>query len=517
VVGVLIGLRGTLLRRSFSGTQGFALGFGALCGLTGAAGMFWHAVRYDVAHSGDLLALALAGTLVGWLVGPVVGGGDPGIRGEHLALLPVRRGRLVLGLLGAALVGVGPLTTLVGLAALVAYGARLGPAAALVGVPGAILLTVLLVVLARVVVTALGVVLGGRIRAVLAALPWAVLTAAMAQCWVVFLALGGGTNPLGAGVPASVARVLRILPSGWPLVAVEAAGRGAGLPAVGALAGLAGLIVVAVLGWAGLLDRPATAPVTHLRRRLPLSRPARTGGSAFGAVVRKELRTWWRDLVRIHYLGFALTYGLVFVSMPLLVGLSDLLPLAGLVAATMLVSCSAHLYSSDGTGLWLTLMVPGAERADVRGRQVAWLLHAAPVAVLFTLAGLVGAVHWWTLPWVTALLPVVLGGGAGLIVLVSVLVPVRMADPHRRGGNPGSDGGPIGGLIWLTLGLLAVVSAPTTALLWYGVRAGSPTLLWSATPVGVASGVLLAWGLGRLAHRRLARRGPELLARLGQA
>lgn len=516
MVGVLIGLRATLLRRSFTGAQVFHLGFGVLGGLAGAAGLFRFATRYDVAHGGDLLALALAGVLLGWLVGPAVVGGDPGIRPEHLTLLPMRRRELVLGLLGTALVGVGPLTTLVGLAALVAYGARLDPAAALLGVPGAVLLTVLLVVLARVVVAALGAVLGGRVSAALAALPWAVLTAAAAQCWVVFVALGGGTNPLDAGVPAGAARVLRLLPSGWPLVAVEAACRGAWLPAVGALAGLAGLVVVAVLGWARLLDRPAVPPVTRLRRRPRPRRPARVGGAAFGAVVHKELRTWWRDLVRIHHTSFALTYGLVFVLMPLLVDLGDLLPLAGLVTATMLVACSAHLYSSDGTGLWLTLMVPGSERADVRGRQVAWLLNAAPTTVLFTLAGLVGAVRWWTVPWVTALLPVVLGGGAGLIVLVSVLVPVRMADPHRRGGNPGSDGGPVGGLVWLTLGLLAVVSAPTAALLWCGTRAGSATLLWSATPVGVASGVLLGWGLGRLAHRRLARRGPELLARLGQ-
>jgi ABC-2 type transport system permease protein len=112
---------------------------------------------------------------------------------------------------------------------------------------------------------------------------------------------------------------------------------------------------------------------------------------------------------------------------------------------------------------------------------------------------------------------VVLGGGSGLVVLVSVLVPIRMADPHRRGSNPGEDGGPVGGLVWLMLGLLAVVAAPTAWLLYQGTRAGDPAMLWSATPVGVASGLLLAWVLGRLAHRRLAARGPELLARVGTA
>ncbi|GIG86019.1 hypothetical protein [Plantactinospora endophytica] len=515
MVGVLIDLRLTLLRRSFTGTQGYNVGFGALCGLAGAVGMIWLATRGTPARAGDLLALALAGTLVGWLVGPALGGGgDLGIRRDHLTLLPVGRRDLVLGLYGAALTGVGPAVTLVSTTALVGYGARLGVLSALVGVPAAILLVLLLVALARLVVATLGAVLGSRISAALGALPWAVITAGMAQCWVVFVALGGSARPFADGLPAVAARVLRILPSGWPVVVVESAHRGDWALVAAALVGLAGLTALALLAWARLLDRPSAAPVSRVARTTASRRPART---PFGAVLGKELRTWSRDLVRIHYLSFAVVYGLVFVLLPLVIRISDLLPLAGLVVAIMLVSCSAHLYSSDGTALWMTLMTPGVERADVRARQVAWLLVVAPLALVLTLAGLVGAVHWWTLPWVTGLLPVVLGGGSGLVVLVSVLVPVRMADPHRRGGNPGEDGGPVGGLVWLMLGLLAVVAAPTAWLLYQGTRAGDEVMLWSATPAGVLSGLLLAWALGWLAHRRLAARGPELLARVGTA
>lgn len=514
MVGVLIDLRLTLLRRSLHGAQGYNVGFGALCGLAGAAGMIWLATRGTPARAGDLLTLALAGTLVGWLAGPALGGGgDLGIRRDHLTLLPVRRRDLLLGLYGAALTGVGPAVTLVSSTALVAYGARLGVVPALVGVPAAILLVLLLVALARLVVTTLGAVLGSRASAALGALPWAVIAAGMAQCWVIFVALGGSARPFADGLPSAAARALRILPSGWPVVAVEAAHRGDSALAAAALAGLAVLTALVLLAWARLLERPAAAPVSRVTRRTA----TRPSGAAFHAVLAKELRTWWRDLVRIHYLSFALVYGLVFVLLPLVIRISDLLPLAGLVVAIMMVSCSAHLYSSDGTALWMTLMTPGAERADVRARQVGWLLVVAPLAVVLTLAGLVGAVHWWTLPWVAGLLPVVLGGGSGLVVLVSVLVPIRMADPHRRGGNPAEDGGPVGGLVWLMLGLLAVVAAPTAWLLYQGTRAGDAAMLWSATPVGVLSGLLLAWALGRLAHRRLAARGPELLARLGTA
>ena len=34
---------------------------------------------------------------------------------------------------------------------------------------------------------------------------------------------------------------------------------------------------------------------------------------------------------------------------------------------------ASNLYGQDGTALWLTLLAPGSERADVRGRQLAWL------------------------------------------------------------------------------------------------------------------------------------------------
>jgi ABC-2 type transport system permease protein len=146
---------------------------------------------------------------------------------------------------------------------------------------------------------------------------------------------------------------------------------------------------------------------------------------------------------------------------------------------------------------------------DVRGRQLAWLIVTAPVAVLLTVAGLIwpGAGAGLA-PWAVALLPVAIGGGAGLVVLISVLLPVRMPDPHRRAAHPGQDGGAISGMVWLTLGALAVLALPVVAvLIWTPVT-------WTAVPVGVLTGAGAAWGLGRWAYRRLERRGPELLARI---
>ncbi|HEX5542585.1 MAG TPA: hypothetical protein VFX60_13675 [Micromonospora sp.] len=512
MAGVLIRMKLILLVRSFTGTKAATVGTGALLGLAGALGLLWLVSRDGVA-AGDVLALGLTSWALGWLGGPLAGGGDAAIRREHFALLPIPTRRLVVGLLGAALVGVGPAVTLVAFAALVWYAAGLGPAAALVAVPAVLLLLILLAAVTNMLIGLLGAVVNSRLGAVLSALPWAALIGFSSQGWALF-GVRVDRRLLAEGLPDGVATTLRALPPGWPLAAVEAADRGDWPVVAVALAGLAVLAATALAAWAWLLDRPATSPVIRLRLRRPGGHGVAATG-AIAAVVGKELRTWSRDLVRLHYLAFAVVYGLVFVLLPLASGLAHFLPLGGVIIAVMIAACSAHLHSSDGTALWLTLMLPGSERADVRGRQVAWLLTVAPVAVLLTVVGVLVTGHGWAWPWTTALLPAVLGGGAGLIVLVSVYAPIRMPDPHRRGSNPGEDGGALSGLIWLMLGLMALAAAPALAVTVMGARAGSVGLLWAGTPVGLATGALLFWGLGHLAHRRLAGRGPELLQQIG--
>lgn len=46
-------------------------------------------------------------------------------------------------------------------------------------------------------------------------------------------------------------------------------------------------------------------------------------------------------------------------------------------AATQL----ANGYGFDGGSMWTLLVVPGSVRADVRGRQLAWLMLVGPVVV----------------------------------------------------------------------------------------------------------------------------------------
>ncbi|MDG4823125.1 hypothetical protein O7635_14815 [Asanoa sp. WMMD1127] len=508
MVGVLMRTKWRILRNSFTGTKRATMTSGLVAGVAAAVCTIWLTVAAGPDRAGGALLLTMASWLVGWIVGPMMGGVDPGLRREHLRHVPLTDRQQAAGLFAAALVAVGPAVTLLAGGALVWYAATTGNLAAIpVSIVVLALFVLLLVALSNVVVALVGRLLNTRLSAALMAVPWGVLVCLGAQGWVIIAALTGGPE---TALPPFIADKLRLAPSGWPVVAVEAAGRGDWALVLGVVAALIASIALALGAWALLLHRPVSPTVIRGARR-PGWRPA----TPLSAMVGKELRTWSRDLVRIHFLAFALVYVLTYVLLPLLINVTDYLPMAGVFFAVFAVGSCAHLHSSDGTALWQTLLLPGAERVDVRGRQRAWLLLVGPAAVGLTVTGAIWHGAADMVPWAAGLLPIALLGGAGVLVFISVFVPVRIADPHKRGANPGADGGGLAGIIWLALLTTALVSSPSLALLIVGTMRDDDLLRWLATPVGLVLGAALAWGLGRLAINRLARRGPELLAKLG--
>ena len=123
---------------------------------------------------------------------------------------------------------------------------------------------------------------------------------------------------------------------------------------------------------------------------------------------------------------------------------------------------------------------------------------------------MVGLASAW--PLVLSVLPALLGGAAGLVVACSVFAAVPTTDAHKRSGNPlnsGENEGETMGIVWVMLVLVSLTAGPAlvAALAWS----------WWGVPVGVASGVLAWWYLGRVAAVRLDQRGPELLTLLGTA
>jgi ABC-2 type transport system permease protein len=498
---------------------GLALGVGTLlCGL----------VRFDdPARMVDLLATLGLAWLVGWVMGPiVVRGAGVGLRPEWFALLPVGPRRLAAGLLGASLVGFAPVVTLVASAALVVAATRFGVVPVLVAVPATLLQVVLVVVCSRVVVAALGATLSSRRGQELGGLLMAVIIALASGGWSLAAVMG---QQLATGPPPALTTALRVLPSGWPPVAVAAAVRSDWTLVAAALAGLLVLSGLLLAAWATLLPavmrRPAGAAGLARGRAAP---PATTGprpvvwqrllpAGPTGAVVVKELHTWRRDPGRTLLLLLALLISGLNLAVPAVAfDLPAALVWVGPAAALIVAMGAANLYGEEGTALWLTRMVPGTERADVRGRQAAWLLVVAPVILVLTVAGTVLGGQSWAGLYLLAIVPAILGGTAGLMMFLSVTRPVRQKDPHRRAGpfDTGEDPNAAGALIgrqYLMLLLAALTALPAATLVLLGTQRHQPVVQTAGVLVGTATGVLLYWSGGRFAARRLADRGAELL------
>jgi ABC-2 type transport system permease protein len=523
----LIGMRRTLARNSPGGSAtvltlrvvGLALAVGTL--LLGL-------VRFDdPGRSVDLLATLTLGWLIGWVMGPiVVRGAGLGLRPEWFALVPIPPRRLAAGLLGASFAGFAPAVTLLAFGALAVAAGRLGVLPVLVTVPAMLLQLTVVVLASRVVVAALAATLSSRRGQELGGLLMAVVIALASGGWSLATVMG---QQLAADPSPALSTALRVLPSGWGAVAVAAAGRSDWPVALGALGGLAVLSGLLLAAWAKLLPvtmRKPGGPAPRTLRGHPAS--AATAASHLGvwqrpptgptgAVLAKELHTWRRDPGRTLLLLLALLISGLNLAVPAVAfGTPAALPWVGLAAALIVSMGTANVYGDEGTALWLTRMVPGVERADVRGRQLAWLLVVAPVVVVPTVAFTAFSGQGWAWPWVLACLPAVLGGTAGLGMLLSVTRPVRQKDPNRRAGpfdtshDPGAAGAVIGQQ-YLMLLLAALTVVPGATLVLLGGLRHQPLLQAAGVLVGAATGVLLYWWGGRTAARRLADRGAELM------
>ncbi|TDD12071.1 hypothetical protein E1292_02805 [Nonomuraea deserti] len=488
----MIRMRLALMRNSLRGDNASSFYTGVSFGLILAFGTIAVAVMWP-AH----LPLCLAVWLSGWIFGPIfIGGGNEALRPEYFSMLPATPGRIAAALLAGAFAGPAPAINLIALLSLPVYGWRFGPAGVLIGLAAAVTTLITMVMISRVIVAIIGLLVRSRATAATVGIVTGTAIALCSNGWAPVAALGGTDSA------AWTHGLVRVLPSGWGVAAVEAPW----FLALAILVANAGVITLLLAAWAGLLSRRVVSTArggVPPRRGTPRPFPITSGARIAAA---KELRAWWRDLVRIQLLATAFSYAIVTPLLLVTIDAWIMVPFAGLIAIVMAAASSANLYGADGTALWLTLMTPGAERADVRGRQLAWLLIVGPAAVVLSVAGTLVSGQAWAWPWVLGLLPALLGGGAGVIVLLAVTSLVPGTDPHKRGGNPlstGADETAETSLAWLVL-----VTVPATALPTAGAILLHP---WAGIATGVLTGTLSAWGLGKIAYRRLENHGIDLL------
>ncbi|MEU5903329.1 hypothetical protein ABZ780_03010 [Micromonospora sp. NPDC047467] len=506
-------MRSAMLRRSLREHPG-----PAVAGLVGLLAAAW-LIRYALHGDRHTLALLAGAWVLGWIVLPLLlGGGRGRVRPTHLRLEPIGGVPAAMGLLAASAIGIGPAVSLVALAALPVHAARHGAVAVLVTASGAALLWLLGLIGSAIALEVVGHA-GGPAGALLTGIVTGTAMGVAGSLWAVF----PWVSVLLVEAPDTVVRVMEYVPSGWPLSAV------AGPPDRGALkmATLVGIVVLCAAAYimlvrrviiAGVPFRPrgtTAVPLPSEPRRTTAASPAGNGRgwrgwlpAATRAVAGRELRAWMRHPLRLQYLAFAVVYGALLAGLPLLSDVDLLLPWAGSLAVLGAAAMSAGLVGLDGTALWLPLTTPGGERAEIRGRAIAWLVLVTPIGVLLAVAGVILA------PQVDALaalstLPALLGAGASVPVWMSLLRVRPVADPR----HPTSADNPtdiVSVLVATAGGLLA--AAPVLALVVWGPPGVTPLL----PLVGLLSGAAALWGGIRLADDRLTRRGTEVLAAAGQ-
>ncbi|MBQ0993934.1 hypothetical protein KBX08_28090 [Micromonospora sp. H61] len=506
-------MRATMLRRSLREHPGPTVA--GLVGLLAAAWLIRYALRGDQ-HTLGLLAGAW---VLGWIVLPLLlGGGRGRVRPAHLRLEPI----------GGIPAAVGPAVSLVALAALPVHAARYGAVAVLVTAGGAVLLWLLGLIGSAIALEVVGHA-GGPAGALLTGVFTGTAMGVAGSLWAVF----PWVSVLLVAAPEEVVRAMAYVPSAWPLSAVTGpTGQGARLTAT-----LVGIVALCAAAYIMLVRRVIATGVPFRPRRttaLPLVRrggddlaarrgttaasPAEDGQAQRGwrawvpaatrAVVGRELRAWTRHPLRLQYLAFAVVYAALLAGLPLLSDVDLLLPWAGPLAVLGVAAMSAGLVGLDGTALWLPLTTPGGERAEVRGRALAWLVLVTPIGVLLAVAGVILAPDVDPLAALSTL-PALLGAGASVPVWVSLLRVRPVADPrHPTAADNPTD--IVSVLVATAAGLLA--TAPVLALVIWGPSEVAPLL----PLVGLLGGAAAWWGGVWLADERLARRGTTVLAAAGQ-
>ncbi|MFG2194558.1 transporter [Streptomyces sp. NPDC048639] len=472
------------------------------------------------AHAPALVVTALALIAVGWAVMPLFfPSGDETLDPTRLVMLPLHPRPVVVSLLAASLIGIGPLFTLMlalGSVIAVAHG---GAAVAL-GVIAVPLVMLICVTLSRAVAA-------GNIRLLTSrkGRDLAVLSGLIIAVGAQFVNLGAQklARPDGLSVLEPVADVARWLPPASAVDAVRAAGEGAyGQAAVQMLTNVAALALL-VRWWQHSLTRLMTAPDgstvqastgteektadrdSGLARLLP---PGRTG-----TVMLRTLRYAWRDPKVKAAWATSLAIGLMLPVVTALQGGGSVYTAcwsAGLLGMQMY-----NQFGQDTSAFWMvaqTISSPRDAYLELRGRALALGAVALPYVTLVVLGTAAFLDQWEAFPEALGISLSLLGALLATGATASALFPYSIPqDSGYKNVAPGQVG-----LAWISImGGMVVGGLLCTPLLGLTIwlhTSGGHAWLWLILPLGAAYGLALALLGLRFAAPRTAKRLPEILA-----
>ena len=450
--------------------------------------------------------------VLGWLLLPLVlFGVDESLDPARFALLPLRRGTLIRGMLAAAVVGVPALGTLAATLGMVFTVTRLsGIGAGLVEFVGVVLGLLMCVTASRAVTSAFAGGLRSRRGRDAATVLLAAVAALLGPIQILVLA---GARRTDWHQVAVVARVVEWTPFGAPYAIGNdlIAGRAWGVPVkLGIVLAAIGLLL---WWWSRTLERAmfsaSTDHVSRVKQGDPVAQLVLPflPRSRFGALTSREARYWWRESRRRASL---ITFSVVGIFVPVMLSATGgsgpgVLPFVGALAAVGL----ANQFGFDGTAYAANIVsgVPG--RAEIHSRVAGYSIYAVPVLVLAAVViGLVAGGGPGAIPSLLGSLVAAYGVGLAVVLPISIFGAYAMPDSANPfAASTGS--GTAKAFIGLAALIGAAVGAAPVVLLSYSAHG---FWLVAGLPIGLAYGVGAFVVGSRIAGRILDGRMPEVLA-----
>ncbi|MGE7881580.1 hypothetical protein [Bacillus sp. NPDC094077] len=514
MVSVLIQMKLSILKHSMNGGRAVLFITAGLVGLLLAIGTILLFSFYPTEQtiSKSILYVTFAIWTVGWIIGPMLTGGDGILRPEYFVLIPLSTYKLTRTLLVVAFIGLGPLVSFFAFIGLLIYAARISLFAIIVAVPAIILQLVFVVLLSKVIVSIMGETMKSRVGMEMGAMIIGFIVA--------FLNVGWYALPVIDRITFNDTALLYMIPSSWTILAVEYASQSNWLLAFVFLSAITIFCGFLLFIWTTLLTRSTVRDSKKIQGEITNKHYRKVFKifleTKIGAIVTKELKSWGKDPQRGRFLRMGIWIGVFYGILVTIADIPYLMPWAGVIMILFTSMFACNLYGFDGSALWLTLVTPGAERMDVRGRQLAWVIAIGPVAMLTTIIFTFFSGLTFVYPWIYAVIPALLGGAVGLIVLFSVVNLIPITDPHRRGRGTIISGDDMNAskmfiTTWLMMVMVLATAIPALLVVWLGTSLRVQFLQWLGVPTGICTGVFLAWLFGRIAYTKLEKNGPELL------
>ncbi|MBH0346416.1 hypothetical protein AVT_02990 [Bacillus tropicus] len=514
MVSVLMQMKLSILKHSMNGGRKVLFIMTGLIGLLLAIGtiILFSFYPTEQAISKNILYVTFTIWTVGWMLGPILSGGDGILRTEYFVLLPLNPYKLARTLLVVSFIGLGPIVSFIAFIGLLIYAARISLYATIVAVPAIILQLIFVVLLSKVIISLMGEAMRSRAGMEIGAMFIGLIIA--------FLNVGWYALPVINRIIFHDTAIFYMLPSSWTILAVEYAIQSNWLLVFVFLSAITIFCWFLLFIWTTLLTRSTVRNSKEVQGKITNKHYKKVFKifyeTKIGAIITKELKSWGNDPQRGRFLRMGIWIGVFYGIIVTTADIPYLIPWAGVIMIVFTSMFTCNLYGFDGSALWLTLLTPGAERIDVRGRQLAWLIAIGPVAILTTIIFTFTSGLTFVYPWVFAVVPALLGGAVGLIVLFSVVNLIPITDPHRRGRGTIISGDDMNAskmfiTTWLMLLMVLVTTIPALLVVWLGTSLHIQFIQWLGVPTGICTGVFLAWLFGRIAYTKLERNGPELL------